>query len=162
MGVVPGRQGYAEAAPELVERYDALSSATIYAGLAHILPAPPADILDIGAGTGRDAAWFAEMGHRVLAVEPVDELREPGRHRHRCERITWTKDHLPSLLEVRALDRRFDLVWLSAVWMHLDEAERIAAMATIAALLARRGTIFLSLRHGPVPGSRRMFNVSAQ
>jgi hypothetical protein len=31
--------------------------------------------LDIGAGTGRDAAGFAALGHRVLAVEPTAALR---------------------------------------------------------------------------------------
>ncbi|NUQ71291.1 MAG: methyltransferase domain-containing protein [Chthonomonadales bacterium] len=30
-----------------------------------------ARILDLGCGEGRDAAWFAEQGHRVTAVEPA-------------------------------------------------------------------------------------------
>lgn len=31
-----------------------------------------------GAGTGRDAARLAELGHEVVAVEPVAALREAG------------------------------------------------------------------------------------
>jgi protein-L-isoaspartate O-methyltransferase len=32
-------------------------------------------VLDIGSGTGRDAAGLAAMGHSVVAVEPTAELR---------------------------------------------------------------------------------------
>ena len=49
---------------------------------------------------------------------------------------------------------------LSAVWMHLDEAERGIGMPRLASLLAPRGVMVLSLRHGPVPVGRRMFPVS--
>jgi FkbM family methyltransferase len=30
----------------------------------------PACVLDIGAGSGRDAAWLASLGYEVIAVEP--------------------------------------------------------------------------------------------
>ncbi|MBC7667814.1 MAG: SAM-dependent methyltransferase, partial [Gemmatimonadaceae bacterium] len=52
-------------------------------------------------------------------------------------------------------------VLLSAVWMHLDEDERRRAMPNLSALLAERGVLILSLRHGPVPPGRRMFAVAA-
>ena len=50
---------------------------------------------------------------------------------------------------------------LTAVWMHLDEDERAAGMASLAGLLAPGGQILMTLRHGPVPPGRRMFDVSA-
>ena len=61
----------------------------------------------------------------------------------------------------RASEDRYDLILLTAVWMHLDVAERGTAMQALAALLAARGQIVMSLRHGPVPEGRRMFDVSA-
>jgi hypothetical protein len=47
----------------------------------------------------------------------------------------------------------------TAVWMHLDPAERQRAMPCVASLLAPGGVFILSIRHGPVPDGRRMFEV---
>ena len=50
---------------------------------------------------------------------------------------------------------------LTAVWMHLDPAQRRVAMPRISCLLRQQGVMILSLRHGPVPAGRLMFDVSA-
>lgn len=127
--------------------------------VAHLIPSPPLDVLDIGAGTGRDAAWFAARGDRVTAIEPTRELREGAIALHPDPRITWIDDGLPDLESVRG--RAFDLVWMSAVWMHFDAEERASMMPTIAALVRRGGALMVSLRHGSVPEGRRMFEVGA-
>lgn len=54
----------------------------------------------------------------------------------------------------------FDLVLLTAVWMHLDAEQRRQAMPNVGALLRAGGVMIMSLRHGPVPQARRMFEVS--
>jgi hypothetical protein len=46
--------------------------------------------------------------------------------------------------------------------MHLDEDERGRAMPNVFSLLRDGGMLIMSLRHGPVPRGRRMFEVSAQ
>ena len=51
---------------------------------------------------------------------------------------------------------------LTAVWMHLDELQRRRAMPNVAALVRNGGVVMISLRHGPVPPGRRMFEVSAE
>jgi hypothetical protein len=56
----------------------------------------------------------------------------------------------------------FDVVMLTAVWMHLDEHQRRHAMRSVASVVRTRGLMILSLRHGPVPPGRRMFEVSAK
>jgi len=48
------------------------------------------------------------------------------------------------------------------VWMHLDRNERRLAMPNVAALVAPRGLLVMTLRHGPVPTGRIMFAVSAE
>ena len=78
-------QGYAAASVEMIPRFEAISSAQLYMPVADLLPASPSRIVDIGAGTGRDAAWLAGMGHDVTAVEPVDALRRGG-HRAASDR----------------------------------------------------------------------------
>ena len=90
------------------------------------------------------------------------ELREPGRALHPSPAIEWLDDSLPALAAVCALGRRFDAIMMTAVWMHLDEAERRQAMPIVAALLAPGGALVLSLRHGPVPAGRRMFDVRGE
>jgi len=52
-------------------------------------------------------------------------------------------------------------VMLTAVWMHLDEAQRRLAMPRVASLVRQGGVMIMSLRHGPVPPGRRMFEVAA-
>ncbi len=158
-----GTEGYAEEAEALAARYERLTLEQVYGDALPLLPKPPASVLDIGAGTGRDAAALAARGHKVVvAVEPTKELREHGQKVHAAHKIKWMDDGLPDLDKVFDLDRRFDLVLLTAVWMHLDKDQRRAAMPSVASLTEPGGRIVLSLRHGPVPAGRRMFAVTRE
>ena len=159
---VRGSRGYAEQADELVARYEAIDFTTRHAAVLPLLPAAPASVLDIGAGSGADAAWLAERGYRVVAVEPTAAMRMRAMSLHPSPAIEWIDDSLPALRHVVALRRRFDIVMLTAVWMHLDAGERRLAMSAVAALVAPDGLLTLTLRHGPVPAGRLMFEVSAE
>ena len=132
---------YTQSAAELAARYDAISPDALYAPLSEWLPTRPARVADIGAGTGRDARWFASRGHTVTAIDPVPALR-----RDPCARdITWIKAALPDA----ALDRMpFAFITLSAVWHHIPDAARPAAMAQLRALTAAGGICAMSLRSG--------------
>lgn len=158
---VPGIAGYGANAAALASQYESIAFAEVYRDLLHLFPVQASAVLDIGAGSGRDAAELARRGHKVVAVEPTAELRHEGQKIHRALPIEWVDDHLPTLGSLRRTKRRFDVVLLTAVWMHLDPEERNAAMEAIAELTAESGEIFMSLRHGPIPQGRRMFDVSA-
>lgn len=156
-----GTEGYAKEAADLAVRYERLTLEQVHGDALTLFPKPPGAVLDIGAGTGRDAAALAARGHKVVvAVEPTKELREAGQKLHAAHKIKWVDDGLPELDKVLDLDRRFDLVLLTAVWMHLDKDQRAAAIPSVASLTAPGGRIVLSLRHGPVPPGRRMFPVT--
>jgi SAM-dependent methyltransferase len=71
-------------------------------------------------------------------------------------------DRLPDLPVLRERGDEFDLVLLSAVWMHLDASERAHGIKRLAELLAPDATVVLAVRHGPVPPGRRMFDVPAE
>ncbi len=88
-------------------------------------------------------------------------LRAHGQRLHPEAAITWIDDSLPDLGKVHARGERFDLIMLTAVWMHLDSDQREHAMARIAGLLQPGALVTLLLRHGPVSAGRRMFDVSA-
>ena len=157
-----GTEGYASHAATLIPRYDARDPLVVHGAVLHFFPTKPSDVLDIGAGSGRDAGYFASAGHRVLAVEPTAEMREPAMALHPSSRIEWLDDSLPKLDRVISLDRSFDVIFLTAVWMHLDEVQRATAMPRVAQLVRPGGRVFISLRHGPVPKDRRMFEVTGE
>ena len=156
-----GTEGYAEEAQTLLRQYESISFEDAHRGKLHLLPTPPARVLDIGAGTGRDAAGFAAMGYSVVAVEPTAELRAGAAKLHPSPLIEWVDDCLPELTSLTNRDGSFDVVMLTAVWMHLDKRQRQLGMPRVARLLRPGGVVMLSLRHGPVPTGRRMFDVSA-
>jgi SAM-dependent methyltransferase len=153
--------GYAEKADKLAAQYESVTFDEVHAAILPHLPSP-GRALDIGAGTGRDAAALAGRGFTVTAVEPTAALRAHGHSRHAGKGIVWIDDMLPDLAAVTARGERFEAIFLTAVWMHLDAAERSRAMAVLASLAAPRGRLFMTLRHGPVPEGRRMFDVSGE
>ena len=157
-----GTEGYGETADALVKPYESVTFADVHRETLPLLPATPSRILDVGAGTGRDAAALAALGHTVVAVEPTPQLRAHGQRLHPEPTITWIDNSLPDLDKVHARGERFDLILLTAVWMHLDPGERRRAMGRIAGLLRPGALVTLLLRHGPVPVGRRMFEVSAE
>jgi 2-polyprenyl-3-methyl-5-hydroxy-6-metoxy-1,4-benzoquinol methylase len=155
-----GTEGYSDEAEALVRQYESISFGDVHKPFLHLIPKPPARVLDIGAGTGRDAAGLAAMGHIVTAVEPTAELRMRAMKLHPSPRIEWLDDSLPDLPVISGRGKTFDVVMLTAVWMHLDEQQRRRAMVCVAALVRPGGVMTLSLRHGPVPVGRRMFDVT--
>ncbi len=157
-----GTEGYAEEADALVRQYESVSFADGHAPLLPLLPPLPARVLDIGAGTGRDAAGFATLGYAVTAAEPTAALRERAMALHPGPDIEWLDDSLPDLRILSQRGAAFDVVMLTAVWMHLDEQQRHRAMPRVAALVRPEGLLMISLRHGPVPPGRRMFEVGAE
>jgi hypothetical protein len=102
------------------------------------------------------------MGHRVVAVEPTDAMRLGAMSLHRSSRIEWLNDCLPDLTVLRNRSVVFELVMLTAVWMHLDADQRRRAMPNVASQVAIGGTLIIKLRHGPVAPGRRMFEVSPE
>lgn len=154
-----GTAAYSEKAETLARQYESVTFDDVHGDVLDLLPQPPARALDIGAGTGRDAAALAARGYQVTAVEPTAEFRAIGQSLHENAGIAWIDDALPMLSSVQG---SFDLVLLSAVWMHLSVPERAAAMTHVAAMLRTNGVMVLSLRHGPIPEGRVLFEVTPE
>ena len=152
---------YARHSARFAARYDSLDPETIHAPWKDLLP-PPCRVLDAGAGTGRDAAWLAAMGYRVVAMEPVAEFRHFGNTHHAHPNIRWIDDRLPSCSAVRRLGQRFGVILAGGVWMHVAAADQPVAMSYLAGLLGRGGRLVITLRHGPSPDGRRMRAVTGK
>lgn len=150
-------ESYDRSAAELCGRYETLSTAEIFPSMVDLFP-KFATVLDVGCGSGRDAAHFASYGNFVVGVDPSDGMLAEAERRHPGE-VSWLKDSLPLLEEVRCLDIPFDFILLGAVWMHIHPSDRPQAFATLAGLLARGGTLMMSLRLGPAEPGRAMYPV---
>ena len=83
---------YQENAKQAAKQYEAVAAEDIHGWLKRFLPEDPGRILDIGAGSGRDAAWFSALCHQVVAVEPSLEMRKEGKRRHSDTGIQWRND----------------------------------------------------------------------
>jgi SAM-dependent methyltransferase len=115
--------------------------------------------LDVGAGVGRDALWLANLDFDVIAVEPSNGLKKQGQTLTKETSVHWVDDQLPALSKVEALNLRFDLILLSAVWMHIPSSQRQRAFRKLANLLKPNGKLVISLRHGSSPDEREMYPV---
>ena len=112
-------------------------------------------------GTGRDAAWLASRGLEVVAVEPSGAMRAEAQRLHAFafdpmdQRIL-----LPSSNGVLRLGLSFDLILLSAVWMHVPPTDRARSFRNLVTLLKPGGRMAITLRHGPVELERGIHTVS--
>ena len=116
--------------------------------------------LDVGAGSGRDAAWLSGLGFDVVAVEPAAGMRSEARRLHGNERVRWLDDRLPALDATHALALSFDMILLSGVWQHVAPADRRRAFRKLATLLKPGGLLVITLRYGPTPPDRPMHEVT--
>ncbi len=139
-------------AGRLAVPYEAVPPAPTWPWLADLLPFAPAVVVDVGAGTGRDAAAFAALGHEVVAVEPSAGMRAQAARLHPSPRIRWLADTLPALAATTRAGVTADLVLASAVWQHVAPADRPRALRKLAGLLRPGGLLALTLRHGPDDG----------
>lgn len=151
-------------AESLFKHYQSASSEMVHAFWLDLLPAKPGCACDIGAGSGRDATWLATNDWKVIAVEPCEQLRNLGESFTTMaagldSKIKWLNDSLPHLNTLVSADQKFDLIILSAVWMHLRANEYRLAMNTLQSLLTKNGLLVISLRNGPDP-EKRFFKTS--
>lgn len=149
-------EGYqAAATAERIASWEAIDDAVLLRPVIGFLPPPSARVLEIGAGTGRTAAWLANKGYSLSAVEPVTALRSAAQALHFDQPVEWMDDRLPGLPSLEG--RAFDAVLLVAVWQHLPFASREAAMARLATMTASGSVVLMSLRHGPGAPDRPVY-----
>ena len=151
-GPLPGRLcGNADA---LAAQYESLTFAQVHRDVLHLIPQEPVVALDIGAGTGRDAAALAKR--RATGSWRSSRPRRcasRGMRLHGSPRIEWVDDSLPDLLQLRARGDRFDLLMATG---GMDAYGLRAAAAVHApcggAAAARRAVL---REPAPRPGSGR-------
>lgn len=154
-------QFYNNNAEELAKQYLSKSFEEVHQSWSQFLPSiienPNARILDLGAGAGRDAKHIAELAEKqhktknniqVYAIEPATELADLGAKVTQDLKVKWLNDALPSLSVITKQEVSFDLILLSAVWMHIPQSARARSIRKLANLLKPGGKLVISLRHG--------------
>lgn len=146
----------------LAERYEAVSTKQMLSAVLSVIPAGGESklALDVGAGTGRDAAWLASLGYEVVAAEPAAGMRRIAGETHASDAIRWVSDALPSLDQVHGLALAYDFVLLSAVWQHVAPDDRPRAFRKLATLMKPSGVLVMTLRNGPAPTGMQMHPTS--
>lgn len=154
---------------QLIQQYNSVSFESVHQDWLEFLPQNGSLIVDVGAGSGRDALWLYDHHYQVIAVDPVVEFFEqfkknsphnyPARN-YPNSKFEWVVDSLPELNQLQKYTRQVSLILLSAVWMHLTTEERIQSFHTFSKLNKQNGLLVISLRHGKSPDERLMYSVS--
>ncbi|KAB0304454.1 methyltransferase domain-containing protein [Vibrio fortis] len=145
----------------LSHQYNSVSFESVHHSWKPYWPLAGDKVLDVGAGSGRDARWMQQQGCEVIAIEPSNALRELGAKYTGVE-VTWINDALPALNRTENLGMRFDLILVSAVWMHLPSSYRERAFRKLSNLLAPNGRLIITLRHGEFDDQRQGYPVSVE
>jgi SAM-dependent methyltransferase len=155
-------QGYDEGVEEFAARYEQFRAEDVHVAFLEVLPTGADQLaLDIGAGSGRDAAWLRRLGFEVVAVEPARRMREVGQLLHAGEGIRWLDDRLPALSATHRLGLAFDVILLSGVLMHLPADQRPRAFRKLVTLLKPGGLLLISVRDGAGTPERPMWPVAS-
>ncbi|WP_420412216.1 class I SAM-dependent methyltransferase [Roseibium sp.] len=150
---------YERHAATLADRYEAVAFEKAYPFLVNQLSKGDLKIADIGAGTGRDAAWLAKHGHSVTAVEPSEAMRKIAKELHPSDKIAWVAAGLPRLDHPMIQKDQFDFVLVNAVWMHIAPTDRAASLQRLKEIISPTGAVIVSLRLGPADPERDMHRV---
>lgn len=138
---------YDRLAADLAPRYDAVTFDVVHPNLAQHLPTD-GRVLDIGAGSGRDARGLAARGLQVTAVDPSIAFRRLGAA-NSVHGITWIDDRLPKLARLGKVPP-FDFILCSAVLMLLAAGDLRDGFRRMAHLLAEHGRLAVDIRD-PMP-----------
>ena len=109
-------------------------------------------VLDAGCGTGENALFFAERGHRVLGIDflegPIQEARRKAAERGLdAEFITTDALTLPTL------GRQFDSVIDCGLFHVFSDEDRVRYVAGLSSVTRPGGRLFLLCFSDLEPGS---------
>jgi SAM-dependent methyltransferase len=127
---------------DLIQRYESADVSDLHALLADSFP-PGARVLELGCGSGRDAAFMLENGFDITASDGVQEMVDAAAACHpalagRLHPIRLPEDLTPAL-------GNFDGVYAVATLMHLTRPDIQEVFSRIHRIL--------------VPGGRLLFSV---
>lgn len=98
-------------------------------------------ILDIGAGSGRETAFFNSLGYDITALEPSEALAEQIRKNVKCPVLQITAQELN-------FENHFDGIIAFASLLHIPKNEFKDVLQKIHQALKPEGVFFMTLKKG--------------
>jgi SAM-dependent methyltransferase len=118
-------------------------------------------ILDAGCGTGENALFFAQRGHKVTGIdylaEPINRAKQKG-----MERGLAATFLVMDALELKHLPEVFDTVIDSGLFHVFNDEDRRRYVEGLAAVLRPGGRLFLLCFSDAEPGTQGPRRVSRQ
>ncbi len=134
-------QYYAAQAGSVCNRYESIDS-PLQSLLSHVIDSS-ATVLDIGCGSGREMQLLLDNGCDIYGVETGQEMADAAlAHHPELHGRIWTGS-LPDDLEALGT-RKFNVILLSAVIMHIPDAEMFSSACTLRRLISENGKVIIS------------------
>lgn len=106
--------------------------------------------LDVGCGIGRDTHWLNQQGYQAIGIDASEGMLNYAKSLY--PKIDFILDYLPDL---KTQDNSiFGNILCSAVLMHLNDADFMAACTRLFSLLADEGILIISFRGTNEQGHR--------
>jgi SAM-dependent methyltransferase len=138
---------YDREADSLANRYEAALMPMIQSLLMRHLP-ETGPILEIGCGSGRDAAYLAGQVREVTAIDPSLCMLQAAGRLHPELAGALHRASLPLPADSPILARRFAGIYSVAAFMHIPDSELFESVAQVRDLLEPGGIFILSCSTG--------------
>lgn len=104
-------------------------------------------ILDVGCGSGRDAAYFKEEGYESVGIDMAEGMIEEARKRHAgCNFIKM------DMIDIDFEDEAFDGIWMMATLSNLDKKNAGKFLSEIKRVLKDKGVLYIAVKEGQTEG----------
>jgi SAM-dependent methyltransferase len=104
------------------------------------LLAPRSRVLELGCGTGEDAAYFAGLGHQTLGLDFAETATEEARRRHAgVAKVSFSTHDIAQPIEVH--DASFELVYARLSLHYFSDAVTRAIFREVHRVLAPGGIV---------------------
>jgi len=133
---------YENNAKDLSQRYESANVENIHALLLKTFPSK-SYLLEIGCGSGRDAAFMHGKGYDVLAIDGSSEMIAETKRCH--PELAGSLEVMKIPNELHFESSSFDGVYSIATLMHLDKSAIDQTIEKVAAILKTNGKFFFSV-----------------
>lgn len=140
------RQYYADHAISYANSTYQVDMKELYQIFIDNLPDSNQHILDIGCGSGRDAAHFANLGYKVMAIDGSQTLVDWAES-HYNEQVEWqcmTFEQTP----FQVWYKRFTGIWACASLLHVPYVELPFLFNNLLNTLKDNGVFYASFKYG--------------
>jgi len=134
---------YQESATDLTTNYETADVTQMHQQMLKVYEDRFPNLLEIGCGSGRDAAFMVSSGYCVSAVDGSQAMIDEAVKIHPELNDRLSVVELPK--DLSKLQGEYDGVYSIATLMHLSEIEVLPVMMKIVELLREGGLLFFSV-----------------